>query len=461
MKKSLPSTNRVLSPYYKAVYRWHFFAGLFVLPFIFLIAITGLIYLFHTELDEYINHDYYFNNNMAQQHEKPQPHHAIIAAAQTYLAGNIVNYTPAISPNRNAEVVISEVGNSHHGEGKKTSVFINPQNLAIAGVISDKKILQIVKKIHSLEYFGTFANYFMEIISGFVIILIISGIYLWLPRGLSVGVYKLSETNPKKRLFWRDFHAISGFYVGIVILFLAITGMFWSAYWGDKVNSWVNQEKIGYPPEFWQEIPQSTIPKNATKVIIPNINWGGEKIPMPESTPPKFFIKNAEVIDIDKAIAIFENLGIAKGYEVALPQDETGVYSASVFPKKVENEQVIHIDQYSGQVLFNNKYQDIGWGARIIEWSISVHQGHEYGIINQILMAIACLGLITLGITGIIAWLKRKPAHKIAAPPRQDTKATLIIWGLIMGVGILYPLTGLTMILAKIFLFFTPKNLIN
>ena len=36
---------------YRAVRRWHFYAGLLVIPFMLLLAVTGGIYLFHDEID--------------------------------------------------------------------------------------------------------------------------------------------------------------------------------------------------------------------------------------------------------------------------------------------------------------------------------------------------------------------------------------------------------------------------
>src|SRR6187549_2906100 len=36
---------------YRAIWRWHFHAGLFCIPFIVLLAITGSIYLFKPQID--------------------------------------------------------------------------------------------------------------------------------------------------------------------------------------------------------------------------------------------------------------------------------------------------------------------------------------------------------------------------------------------------------------------------
>src|SRR5262249_45378313 len=39
---------------YRAVWRWHFIAGLLVLPFLLLLAITGGLYLFKDDLDRLV-----------------------------------------------------------------------------------------------------------------------------------------------------------------------------------------------------------------------------------------------------------------------------------------------------------------------------------------------------------------------------------------------------------------------
>lgn len=36
---------------YRTIWRWHFYAGLFVVPFILLLALPGAIYLFKPQLD--------------------------------------------------------------------------------------------------------------------------------------------------------------------------------------------------------------------------------------------------------------------------------------------------------------------------------------------------------------------------------------------------------------------------
>ncbi|WP_264817039.1 PepSY domain-containing protein, partial [Gluconobacter kondonii] len=45
-------------PDYRTIWRWHFFAGLFCLPFIVLLCLTGSIYLFKPQVDHWIDWRY-------------------------------------------------------------------------------------------------------------------------------------------------------------------------------------------------------------------------------------------------------------------------------------------------------------------------------------------------------------------------------------------------------------------
>ena len=79
-------------------------------------------------------------------------------------------------------------------------------------------------------------NRIVEAVGGLALILVITGFYLWWPRKQTGGVISVRGT-PDKRVFWRDIHAVTGAVAGALIFFLAITGMPWSGYWGDKVNA--------------------------------------------------------------------------------------------------------------------------------------------------------------------------------------------------------------------------------
>ena len=45
-------------PLYRTIWRWHFYAGLFVIPFILILSLTGAAYLFKPQIDRWEERDW-------------------------------------------------------------------------------------------------------------------------------------------------------------------------------------------------------------------------------------------------------------------------------------------------------------------------------------------------------------------------------------------------------------------
>jgi uncharacterized iron-regulated membrane protein len=58
MTKRVHFAVRIPWPDYCAVWRWHFYAGLFCLPFVVLLALSGSLYLFKLQVEAWIDHAY-------------------------------------------------------------------------------------------------------------------------------------------------------------------------------------------------------------------------------------------------------------------------------------------------------------------------------------------------------------------------------------------------------------------
>ena len=43
---------------YRMIWRWHFYAGLFCLPFIIILACSGSVYLFRPQIEAWIDRDF-------------------------------------------------------------------------------------------------------------------------------------------------------------------------------------------------------------------------------------------------------------------------------------------------------------------------------------------------------------------------------------------------------------------
>ncbi len=77
-----PSTTLTRSSLYRAVWRWHFYAGLLVLPLLIWLAVTGALYVYHDAIDQRVHADLLTVPVPASPSAEPAPHSAVLAAAQ-------------------------------------------------------------------------------------------------------------------------------------------------------------------------------------------------------------------------------------------------------------------------------------------------------------------------------------------------------------------------------------------
>ncbi len=418
--------NDISLSLYRAIWRWHFFAGLLVIPFMLNLAVTGSLYLFKDEIDNTA----FAYRNVVQPRGKALAPSLLIDNAKAAVPGSKVSrYRAAAVPTQSARVTVgTDTGN--------VLVFVDPYSGSVLGKVGEKEEFNwVVKKIHSLDYFGSAFNRIVEAVGGLALILVITGFYLWWPRKQAGGVISVRGT-PDKRVFWRDIHAVTGAAAGALIFFLAITGMPWSGYWGDKVNATLSSAGLGYPAQLWDDVPVSKIP---TKEVLTNSGWTVENAPVPTSTPSA----TAQPIGLDQIVASASAAGMAPGFEVSLPSGKKGVYTAAIFPDDIAKQRTIHFDQYTGKPLVDLKFADYGAGAKAIEFGIGVHQGEYLGLANQIVMLMTCLAIVLTSVSAVVMWWKRRPSGRLGVPPMPSQKSVFAMLTLvILGFGILFPLTG-------------------
>jgi uncharacterized iron-regulated membrane protein len=426
------TATRSASDLYRAVWRWHFYAGLLVLPFMITLAITGALYLFRDEIDAAVHADLK-RVEVPANAAKVTPSE-LVAAALAAHPGTAVGYTDPASPDASAEITVSTA------QQGKLAVYVDPYTGRVLGSLPDRgTIMWTIRHLHSLKYFGSVARALIEIVGGWSILLVGTGIYLWWPRGRSGGVVTV-RGRPRQRTFWRDTHAVTGVFVGFFIVFLAITGMPWSGIWGAQVNEWANGSNFGYPAGVYVAVPMS----DEHLDHVAKTPWSLEQARMPQSSPGA---QASASIGLDRAVSVIDGLGLHRGYAVGLPTEPTGVYSASVYPDDLSRQRVVHLDQYTGKPLIDLGYADYGPAAKAIEWGINVHMGQEFGWANQLVLLAACMAIIGLAVSAAVMWWKRRPQGSLGVPPMPADARVFRGLLLILAVGgVLFPLVGLSLL---------------
>jgi uncharacterized iron-regulated membrane protein len=435
--------------FYRSIWRWHFYAGLFVIPFMVILAISGSIYLFKPQLDLLM-----YRNLITVQ-----PAGAIVsytqqlqAAEVAYPNASVTKFTPNTAIDRSSEVDLTTA------DQRNLQVFVNPYTGKVLGNLNaDSNFQAIVRKIHAELMLGTIGDYLVELAACWGLVLLLTGIYLWLPRyGFSVWGTLLPRLGSKnKRIFWRDLHAVPGFYAVLLVCFLILTGLPWSGFWGDTfAKVWGR-----FPAQMWDDIPKSTVLTGSLNQhgaqVVP---WAVEQLPMPQSMPQSgahaqhqmqgaMQATSASPVTLDSVVALAQASGVPAGFTVSFPKDETGVYTVSAFPDDPAHETTLHIDRYSGKVLADVRWQDYGLVPRAVEMGVAIHMGRYFGLANQLLMLLACLTIVLLSISGIVLWWQRRPEGQIGAPPlpsyAQSWKMPVAIVALL---GVAFPLVGISLI---------------
>jgi uncharacterized iron-regulated membrane protein len=426
---------------YGAVWRWHFYAGLLTLPFLVLLAVTGGVYLFKDEIANLAYARFVAVEPGAAASLRAS---AIVAAAEAAVGGTATGYLPPAVPDRAARVFVASTGGAR-------DVFVDPRTGATLGDLAqgdyaDLPLLHLVRRIHSLAIAGWPGNRLIEIVAGWALVLVVTGVYLWWPRGQGGGVVSVRR-QAGRRVFWRDLHAVTGAFAGALVFFLAATGLPWSGFWGEHFKSAMNDAGLGYPAGFWSPVAESS--PTLAELVTPT-PWAMTNAPVPESVPPS--ADGAAVprpIGVDRAVALLESRGIPAGYTLSFPVGPRGVYSAAVIPDRVGDSRVIHLDQYSGTVLYDARFEDLGAVARLIELGTSLHTGQQLGRVNQLVMLAACIAIVLMAVAAVAMWWRRRPRGALGAPPLpRDFRVPVTLLALIAGFGLLFPMLGLSLLAA-------------
>ncbi|WP_269715321.1 PepSY-associated TM helix domain-containing protein [Caulobacter sp. NIBR2454] len=425
MSKTTDTAAPSASALYRAFWRWHFYAGLLVLPFLMLLALTGGAYLFKDEIDTAV----YRRFEAVQTRVDTAAPSTWISAAERASGGKAVRLvTP--EPGRAAHVVIQQP------DGEKRTVFVDPFDGRVTGSITYGGVMEFIKRLHSLELVAPWANWLVEIVAGWAIVLVATGFFLWWPRRKGLGGVVALRGAPGQRVFWRDLHAVTGLFAGGLIVFLAATGMPWSVVWGKQVRDITASAGLGRPKAPTAEVHA----EHADHGAVP---WSLQGKRITASTGPQ--------APIELILGNVRNAGLGTPFVLSMPAKPGAAWSAAYMPDQVEDTRTLYLDPVSGGVLADIRYGQFGAAAKAIEWGISVHQGQQYGRINQWLMLGACIAIWLMGGSALIMWWKRRPKGSLGAPPAPADRRVYGGLALVVApLAIFYPLVGASLVVALV-----------
>lgn len=428
---------------YFLFWRWHFYAGIFVAPFLLVLALTGLGMIFFANLDgrdgERIS---------VTPSGQIQPLSALAEKALSAVdaeKGQVIQY---IAPRNDKQVAVFRVNN---GDGKATMVAINPYNAEIIKTYPrNQSAYHWLDNFHSDLMLGKTGDYLLETSASLTILMVLTGLFLWWKNRkkalLRVGDLGTGRTK------WKNLHGLFGTYTSLMLLLFCVSGLAWAGIWGEKmVQAWSQ-----FPAGKWgvAPVPTSVVPTHGdlNDGKHKEVPWVLEKTPLPQSghhaadhTPSPVHLNHEALADIDAVNEYAKNQGLSGRYHIYFPKGETGVWTINQDSMSYDSpsptaDRTIHLDRYSKALLADIKYDDYNAFGKFMAVSIAFHMG-TMGWWSVLLNVIFCSLIIYLCISGYVMWWKRRPKEIGIFPPAYgmilpNWKSASIILGI---VAVIFP----------------------
>lgn len=403
---NLQTNNKAL---YRTIWRWHFYAGIFCIPFVIVLALTGAIYLFKPYYESWQESQFH---HLTISGERLPANQQIQAALNAIPGGKFLSYRLPQNPDESVLVKVQAEAS--------WQVFVNPYTAEVVGKQeSSWQLMNIVKTIHGELLIGNVGSVLVELAACWAIVLLVTGLYLWWPRnakGLAGVLYP--RLRDGSRTFWRDIHAVTGIWISAFALFLLVTGLPWALVWGAALKE---VRTIDFSAQ--QDWTQSRAEEHQ--------HWRAQA---------------SEVFDLTPAIlTTAEAIQLAPPVELSISNAHHNSWKASSQSQNRPMRADVWLAS-DGSIEKQNGFAEKKLLDRAIGVGIAAHEGYLFGWFNLVLGVLTCAGLILMSVSGFILWRKRKPDSVLGAPPAMPTRVGFAVVAITLGLAVFLPLLAISLV---------------
>lgn len=410
-----------------AIWRWHFYAGLFVLPFVLLLSVTGAIYLFKPQLDRFEERAYRQLDRSGAVSADQQ----LQAALASYPGAHFNHYRLPEHPGDAAMIQLALP------DGRLLEVYVSPQGKTLGAIAPERRYAEIVAEIHGSLLLGRWGDRLVELAASWTIIMVLSGLYLWWPRPFRLAGHFYPRLTLKGRPLLREWHSVTGFWIAGLVLVMLASGLPWAGSWGSGF-SWLRSE-LGWVqgPQEWKigvqasgaahlhhhDAPAAPTAPAAASHAAPDTAASG--------LPLSVFVAKAEAEPLAFPVLV---LPPHAPQRFGPPTGEA--WTAKSIAQNRWLQQQIRYEPSSGAELGRSGFADQHLVDRIVNTGVAWHEGQLFGLANQLIGLATALALIAISLLGVLMWLRRRPAGGFGAPPPQALPrwafAVLVVFGLLL-----------------------------
>lgn len=458
-----PTTATKSWPDYRAVWRWHFYAGLVCIPFVVVLSISGAIYLFKPQIEAWNDRNY---DNLQVTSNPKTAAEQVQAALAAFPRSTPNGYELPTAPNAAARVIIRK-------DGEALRVYVHPESLEILHTVPEnERFMRTMFRLHGELWMGDRGSNLVELASCWTIIMLVTGLYLWWPRNAKgLGGVLYPRLRMGSGIFWRDIHSVIGMWISFFALFLLMSGLPWAKFWGGYFKDIRSLTGTAVAQQDWttgseraaksgdREASKSDTPSDAVKKSSggehADHGGGSRRGRRGAGVMPK------DMTAFDRVVATVRPLNLEHPVVIAPPsKPASDEWTAkSMTPNRPLRVNLV-VNGKTGEIISREDFSQRHIIDRIVGTCIAAHEGQLFGWLNQLLGLLTAIGLVLLSVSGVVMWWRRRDVGVLGAP--KVLLSPRISWGLIALVilfGIYLPLFGASLVLVLIIEFAVLKRI--
>ena len=425
-------------PDYRAVWRWHFYASLFCIPFIVILSITGGIYLFKPQIEGWNERAF---DNLQISGERKSAAEQIGAALAAVPHSTLREYELPRTETCAARVIVRDE------QGAALRCYVHPTTLEVLHTFPDNdRFSRLIFRIHGELLMGDRGSILVELAASWTIIMILTGLFLWWPRNQpSFGGILYPRLSGNSKIFWRDLHSVTGFWLSGFTLFFLLSGLPWAKSWGNYLKAVRSLTNTAVAQQEWSNTSEGAAKKKSAGGGEHSSHGGGGS---GRSRGPGKKLTPEQLSAVDRIIPVVQPLGMAHPITIAPPSGESKAWAVKSMTANRPLRENLSIDADSGTVLSREGFRQKHWIDQAVSIGIAAHEGALFGWPNQLLGLATVLGLLLICCSGVILWWRRREQGTLGAPPALlSPRASLALLVIVVLLGIYLPLFGTSLII--------------
>ncbi|WP_166741746.1 PepSY-associated TM helix domain-containing protein [Cumulibacter soli] len=463
MNDSSPARAGSTGGLWPLVRRIHFYAGMFVGPFIFIAALTGAAYALSPTIERIVYADLLTVDSV----EDPAPLEEQINNAQAVHPDMpIAQVWPATEPDDSTRVLLVDESLE---DGRLQSVFVDPASGDVIGDeasysgLGELPVRKFISETHRDLRLGEPGLLYTELAASWMWFVGLGGLILWVGRTrlrrALIGVRTSRRdraarkaaraaggTKSASRKRFVNLHGVTGTWLLVVMLGISATGLTWSTYAGKNVTTTIDA---------LTEEPRAI---NTSLTGAQDHSDGGEHA----NHGPASGDAAAPVPSQDIAAEAQTVLDTAREEGLTGPlilyppaSSDQGWQASERWVEWRVSADAVSVDGRTGEVIDRLPFSELPFFSKLTSWGIYLHMGIMFGLPLQILLCLCGLGIAALVVMGYVMWWKRRPTRSgIAGVPGPNRSLSSSEWSVValflLTAGTFLPLLGISLLVMLI-----------